>query len=171
MSDSNRPSRAGRVVRAGLLSFIPGYPIYRALQSLKQTVRTGAQTLSDRTEDLAAQRRDSRVATYSEAMAKRTEDSMPLEAIERLCARHKQFFMTMTCVSIAFVLGSLFGENYFGALIGFLFSMLCVMFALKYEHRLWQMETGRAAPDEPLGSFRQFFSTPGAIRRVLDLHL
>lgn len=171
MSDGKSSGRAGRIVRFGLLSFVPGYPLYRALQSLKQTVRAGTQTLSDQTDDLAAQRRDPRVVTYNEALKKRTEDSMPLDVIERSCVLYKRFFLALACVSLAFVLGSVIGESYFSSLIGFLFAVLCMMFALKYEHRVWQMETGRAAPDEPLGGFRRFFGTPGAIRRMLDPRL
>jgi hypothetical protein len=72
---------------------------------------------------------------------------------------------------VSFVIGSLGGRNLFGAFLGLLFVALCGLFALKYEHRVWQIETGRAAPDEPLGGYRQFFSRKGAIKRLFNPHL
>lgn len=171
MSNRRQRSRAGQVVRFGLLSLIPGYPIYKAAASLKKNVQLGAKTLADRNRQLAEQRRDPRVVTYNEALAKRTPESLPLEEIELSSVRHKRFFLAVATVSAAFLFGSTVGGNYFGTFLGGLFVVFCLMLAIKYEHRLWQMETGKAAPDEPLGGFRQFFSTPGVLKRILNPRL
>ncbi|HGO6128544.1 TPA: hypothetical protein ACK3RK_007129 [Burkholderia cepacia] len=171
MSDRKQRSRAGRVVRFGLLSLVPGYPIYKAAASLKENIRLGVKTLADRNRQLAEQRKDPHVVTYNEALAKRTPESLPLEAIELSCVRHKRFFLAIATVSAAFLFGSTLGGNYFGSFLGGLFVLFCLMLAVKYEHRLWQMETGKASPDEPLGGFRKFFATRGVLNRILNPRL
>ncbi|SEI14419.1 hypothetical protein [Paraburkholderia hospita] len=171
MSNRKQRSRTGQIVRFGLLSLVPGYPIYRAVGSLKKNIQLGMKTLGDRNRELAAQRRDLHAVTYNEAIAKRTAESLPLEAIERSCVRHKRFFLSIAAISAAFLFGSTIGGNYFGTFLGGLFVLFCVMLSVKYEHRLWQMETGRAAPDKPLGGFRRFFATRGVVMRILSPRL
>lgn len=169
-STEKKPTAARRIARSGLY-LIPGYPLVKAVSSMKDTVSTGLQTITDQNRELAAQRRNPRSRTFNEALAMRSPDALPLETIERWCARKKQFFMAVAFVSASFLFGSTVARNYFGTLIGLLFTSLCLMFVLKFEHQLWQIETGRANPDEPLGGYRQFFARRGALMRVLDPRL
>lgn len=169
-STEKKPTVARRLARSGLY-LIPGYPLVKAAASMKDTVSTGLQTITDQNRELAAQRRNPRLRTFNEALARRSADALPLEVIERSCARKKQFFMAVGFVSASFLFGSTLGHNYFGTLIGLLFTFFCLMFVLKFEHQLWQIETGRAAPDEPLGGYRQFFACAGAFRRLIDPRL
>lgn len=165
-----KPGAARRIARSSLY-LIPGYPLVKAAASMKETVATGLQTITDQNRELAAQRKNPRSRTFNEAMARRSSDALPLAAIERGCTRKKQFFLAVVFISASFLFGSVVGHNYFGTLIGFLFTVLCLMFVLKFEHQMWQIESGRAAPDEPLGGYRQFFARPGAFRRLLDPRL
>jgi len=169
-STEKKSSAARRIARSSLY-LIPGYPLVKAATSMKDTVATGLQTITDQNRELAAQRRNPRSRTFNEALAMRSPEAMPLEAIERLCTRKKQFFMAVAFVSASFIFGSAIGHNYFGTLIGLLFTFFCLMFVLKFEHQLWQIETGRAAPDKPLGGYRQFFAQPGTFRRLFDPRL
>lgn len=170
MSNVNKRSAARRIGRLALYA-VPGYAVVKAFGSLKATVSTGAKTLGDRNRELAAQRKNPRVATYNEAIAKRPEDAMPLEAIEQSSIFHKRFFLAIAAVASAFLIGSTIGGNYLGTFLGALFVMFCLMLALKYEHRLWQLETGRAAPDKPLGGYRKFFRARGALLRIISPRL
>lgn len=174
MSDSQgaekKPTVARRIARSGLY-LIPGYPLIKAATSMKDTVSTGLQTITDQNRELAAQRRNPRSRTFNEALAMRSADALPLDAIERRCARKKQFFMAMAFVSASFLFGSTMGGNYFGTLIGLLFTFFCLMFVVKFEHQLWQIETGRTAPDEPLGGYRRFFASRAALTRLPDPRL
>lgn len=174
MSESERtegkPRGHGRTARAGLY-LVPGYPVIKAVASMKDAAASGMKTIADRHRELAAQRVNPRSRTFNEAMALRSRDALPLEAIERSCLRRKQVSVAFAFVSLSFVIGSLGGHNVFGAFLGLLFVALCGLFALKYEHRVWQIETGRAAPNEPLGGYRQFFARKGAIKRLFDPHL
>lgn len=170
--NKKEPSSVGRrVMRYGLLSMIPGYSIYRALASLKESVNTGAETIRDNNRELAERRKRKRVSTYNEALTKRTEESMSLAEIDRLSKRRKRMFLAAAFISAAFVLGSVVAKNYLGSLLGLLFILFCLLHVVKYEHRLWQMETGAKAPDEPLGSFGQFFASRGAFRRIFNPYL
>jgi hypothetical protein len=166
----DKPRAARRAARAGLY-LVPGYPLIKTVASLKETAVGGIRTIADRHRELAAQRGNPTSRTFGEAMAMRSPDALPLEAIERSCLRRKQVSLAFAVVSVSFVIGSLGGRNLFGAFLGLLFVALCGLFALKYEHRVWQIETGRAAPDEPLGGYRQFFSRKGAIKRLFNPHL
>ena len=165
-----KTTAARRIARSGLY-LIPGYPLVKAAASMKDTVATGLQTITDQNRELAAQRRNPRSRTFNEALAMRSAEALPLGTIERRCARKKQFFMAVAFVSASFLFGSTMGGNYFGTLIGLLFTFFCLMFAVKFEHQLWQIETGRTTPDEPLGGYRQFFACRGALRRLFDPRL
>ncbi|MGN6232378.1 MAG: hypothetical protein ACTHNZ_14615 [Trinickia sp.] len=167
---TDKPRALRRASRAGLY-LVPGYPVIKAVASVRDAAAGGIRTIADRHQELAAQRADPRSRTFNEAMALRSQDALSLEAIERSCMRRKQVSMAFAFVAVSFVIGSLGGHNVFGAFLGVLFVALCGLFALKYEHRVWQIETGRAAPNEPLGGYRQFFARKGAIKRLLDPHL
>jgi len=49
--------------------------------------------------------------------------------------------------------------------------VFCGMFMIKHEHQIWQLETGRAAPDAPLGGFKEFFASKGMLARLLNPRL
>ncbi|PMS17085.1 hypothetical protein C0Z18_21775 [Trinickia dabaoshanensis] len=174
MSDAQEPQersrKRSRAWRAGLY-LVPGYAVIRAAASMKETATGGMRTIADRHRELSERRVNPHSRTFNEAMALRAADALPLEAIERSCLQRKQVSMAVAFVSASFVIGSLGGRNLFGAFVGLLFVGLCCLFALKYEHRIWQIETGRAAPDEPLGGYRQFFARKGAIKRLFNPHL
>lgn len=167
---TKKSSAARSAARSGLY-LVPGYSLVKAVASMKNAVATGAKTIADQNRELAAQRRNPRSRTFNEALAMRPADALPLDAIERSCRRRKQLSMAVACVSASFVLGSLIGHNGFGAFLGLLFVVFCLMFVLKHEHRLWQIETGRAAPDVPLGGYKRFFACKGALKRLFDPHL
>ncbi|RDU98729.1 hypothetical protein [Trinickia dinghuensis] len=174
MSESDRPEDKPRpkyrAARAGLY-LVPGYPVIKAMASMKDAAAGGMRTIADRHRELAAQRVNPRSRTFNEAMALRRPDALPLAAIERSCLRRKQVSMAVAFVSASFVVGSIGGHNVFGAFLGLLFVGLCGLFALKYEHRIWQIEAGRAAPDEPLGGYGRFFASKGALKRLLNPRL
>lgn len=166
----DKSGKTARIARSGLY-LIPGYSVVKAVASMKETAATGMRTIVDQHRELVAQRTNPRTRTFSEALSSRSADALPLEAIERSCVRRKQLSMAIASVSVSFVLGSGLGHNYFGMFLGLLFAVFCLMFVLKFEHRLWQIEQGRASPDAPLGGYGQFFSVRGAIKRLLDPHL
>lgn len=166
----DKPRGKHRAARAGLY-VVPGYSLVKAAASMRDVAAGGVMTLAERHRALAAQRRNPRSRTFNEALALRSGDALPLASIERACLRRKQLSLAVAFVSLSFVLGSAGGRNFFGAAVGSLFVGLCAMFALKYEHRLWQMETGRASPDAPLGGYGAFFAAKGAIKRVLNPRL
>lgn len=161
---------AYRAARAGLY-LIPGYPLIKTVASMKEAAAGGLRTIADRHREVSAQRVNPTSRTFGEAMALRAPDALPIEAIARSCLRRKQVSLAFAVVSVSFVIGSVGGHHLFGAFLGLLFVALCGLFALKYEHRMWQIETGRAAPDEPLGGYRQYFARKGAIKRLLDPHM
>jgi hypothetical protein len=161
---------ASRAVRAGLY-LVPGYAVIRAAASMKDATAGGMRTIADRHRELSARRVNPHSRTFNEAMARRSPDALPLEAIERSCVRRKQVSMAVAFVSASFVIGSVVGGNVFGSFLGLLFVALCCLFSLKYEHRIWQIETGRAAPDEPLGGYGRFFERKGAIKRLFNPRL
>lgn len=166
MTKSTKPPR--NLVRRVAMHAIPGYTLYKAMDSFRSVTVQGLRTMADHRRKLSHQRRNPAVVTYREALAKRSESSLPLEVIARSCLRHKRFFLAMGAIALSFSGGSLLGQNYFGGTIGVMFTGLCFLFVLKYEHRIWQMEEGEKHPDKPLGSFRKFFSSKGCVVRLFD---
>jgi hypothetical protein len=170
MSESvnNGKSTTGRRIARGALYLIPGYPVVKAAASVKETVAGGLKTIADQNRQLSAERANPRVSTFKEALARRSAEALPLEAIERSCIRKKQSFFAMAIVATGFLFGSTLSGNYFGTLLGLLFVLFCLMFVVKHEHQLWQIETGMAAPDSPLGGYTQFFKSQGVFVRLLN---
>lgn len=168
---SDKKITTGRRIARASLYLIPGYPIIKTLRSAKEAIAGGAQVIADQNRELAEQRRSPRTRTWNEALAARSEDALPLREIQRLCVRRKQLAMALGFVAICFVLHSAFGGKLVGTALGTLFVLLCLMFMLKYEHQLWQMATGPAAPDEPLGGLSRFIESRGAVGRLFNAHL
>ena len=76
-STEKKPTVARRLARSGLY-LIPGYPLVKAAASMKDTVSTGLQTITDQNRELAAQRRNPRLRTFNEALARRSAESSPV---------------------------------------------------------------------------------------------
>jgi len=170
MSREEKPRMRRRIARMSLYA-IPGYPILKAIASLKATAATGLKTIVDQNRELTDQRKNPRTSSFNDAMARRSEDALPLESIERNCLRRKQFYLAAACIALSFVTASALGGNYYGSLLGLMFMVFCGMFMIKHEHQIWQLETGRAAPDAPLGGFKEFFASKGMLARLLNPRL
>src|SRR5690348_10931066 len=116
-AEQEKPRARYRAARAGLY-LVPGYSLVKAVGSMKDVAAGGMKTIADRHRQLAAQREHPRSRTFNEAMALRSADALPLEAIARSCLRKKQLSLAVAFVSSSFVVGSLGGRNGFGAVIG-----------------------------------------------------
>ncbi|WP_412548939.1 hypothetical protein Q2T91_16115 [Ralstonia pseudosolanacearum] len=168
----DNPSVGRRVGKFVVFNMIPGYPVYKALKSAKETAGTGVATVHDLVAELEKRKPQKKtIRTYRQALALRTADSLPLRTIARNCLNMKRLCLSVAFVSAAFVLGSVVGANYLGSFLGVLFVMFCLLHVVKYEHRLWQLDTGPLQPDEPLGGFGDFFRSNGAWLRLLSPHL
>ncbi|WP_459199428.1 hypothetical protein ACQVRX_07300 [Ralstonia pseudosolanacearum] len=170
--NKDKPS-VGRILgKFVALNMIPGYPVYKALKSVKETSGTGAATVIDLAAELKKRKPKARVIrTYREALALRTPESLPLRTIAKICLTRKRLFLAAAFISSAFVLGSLIATSYLGSFLGALFILFCLLHVVKYEHRLWQLDTGPLQPDEPLGGFRDFFQSKGSWLRLVSPHL
>lgn len=170
MSNNTKKASIGyRVARASLY-MVPGYPIYKAFQSAKETTVGGAKTVRDLHNQLKRQRPTTRhVRTYREAIAQvRTADSLPLEQIAR-----DRLYRKRVCLAVAYLcfLSFIYGVvgGYFLVVFNSVFAvMLPLLFTFKYEHQLWQLEIGPQRPDEPLASYGDFFRARGALLRLFS---
>lgn len=172
---SNEPKKAniGHRVKRASLYLIPGYPIVRAFKSAKDTVGSGYKTLRDLTADIEKQRPEGHriIRTYREALAMRPADALPLEQIARDRLNRKRLCLAFILVCASYAVGGLAAGNVIEVMNGILGISLPALFAVKYEHQLWQIETGPQRPDEPLGSYQDFFRSPGALWRFLNPRL
>lgn len=141
------------------------------ITSIKETVGSGYATIKDINARMAKKRRKPRVRTFKQAMSARPRDAIPLGQITRSCLYNRRVALLAAFFSMVFSVASLVPGNYFGALTGLLFVILCLIVALKYAHRSWQIERGEAAPDEPLGSIKDFFASKGSIPYLLNPRL
>lgn len=163
---------AAKIVRSVALNMIPGYPVVKALTSAKKAIGSGAATLHDLASGLEKQELDGRlVRTWREAIESRPPDAVPLQTIARDCLIKKRLSMTVALLSLGYLTGGLVGENYVAIFNGMIGMALPVLFVVREEHRLWQMDVGPKQPDAPLPGYREFFRTPGAFRRLLDARL
>jgi len=168
---AEKPSVGRRLARASLY-MVPGYPIVVALRSARATVGSGAATIADLRTKLAKKKaRPRRIRTYREAIANRSVDALPLKTIARDCVRRKRlalFFAYLGCIYLLVGLIEWRALTIFNAILAM---ALPAPFAVREEHRLWQMETGPKNPDAPLGSIGQFFKTRGVAWRLLNPYL
>ncbi|TAM52410.1 MAG: hypothetical protein EPN57_13210 [Paraburkholderia sp.] len=173
MSNETKKTSIGRRVARGIAyNMVPGYPIYKAFSSGKEMIVGGAKTVLDQYKELERQRPTSRIVrTYREALALRPADAAPLESIARHCLNCKRMclFVAYLCL-LSFIYGVV-GRYFLVVFISVFAAELPLLFTVKYEHRLWQLETGPLRPDEPLGSYGDFFRSRGALLRLFNPRL
>jgi hypothetical protein len=163
---------AGKIVRSVALNMIPGYPIVMAFTSAKKAIGSGATTLRNFAGGLEKQEPDRHlVRTWREAIESRPPDAAPLETIARVCLIKKRLSMTVAFLSLGYLTGGVLGANYVAIFNGLLGMALPMLFVVREEHRLWQMDVGPKQPDVPLPGYREFFRAPGVCRRLLDARL
>jgi hypothetical protein len=171
MSEQKR-NVSGKIVRSVALNMIPGYPVVKALTSAKKTIGSGAETVRDLAGDLKNQKPKSRrIRTWREAIENRPVAALPLEAIARDCLRRKRVCMVFAFICLSYAAGGLIGCNFFAVSNGILGTALPLLFIVREEHRLWQLEVGPAQPDAPLPGYWEFFRTQGIILRLLNARL
>jgi hypothetical protein len=172
---SNETKKAGigrRVARGIAYNMIPGYPIYKAFASGKEMIAGGAKTVRDQYKELERQRPTTRIVrTYREALALRPADAAPLEWIARHCLNCKRMCLFVAYLSFLSFIYGVVGGYFLVVFIGVFSALLPLLFAVKYEWRLWQLETGPQQPDAPLGSLRDFFRSRGALLRLFNPRL
>ncbi|MEX3843182.1 hypothetical protein [Paraburkholderia sp. BR10882] len=172
MSNETKKSGVGRRIKRASLYMLPGYPIYKAFQSVKETAGSGAKTLRDLHNELERQRPTTRqVRTYREALALRPADALPLKQIARKCLNSKRVCLTVSLACFLYFIWGVFSGDMLAVFKSVFGAMLPLLFTVKYEHQLWQLETGPQRPDEPLGSYRDFFRSRGAILRLVNPRL
>ncbi|MFC0402545.1 hypothetical protein [Paraburkholderia rhizosphaerae] len=173
MSNETKKTSIGRRVAHASFYMIPGYPVYKAFQSAKETASSGAKTLRDLHNELERQRLSTRrTRTYREAIEQvRTADSLPLEQIARKCLNSKRVCLLVAYLCLLYFIYGVVGGDFLAVFNSVFGAMLPLLFTVKYEHRLWQLETGPQRPDEPLGSYRDFFRSRGALLRLANPRL
>lgn len=170
--NKDKPSIGRRVGKVVVLNMIPGYPVYKALKSAKGAVVDGGATIHDLWSELEKRKpKKKTIRTYREALALRTADSLPLKTIAQNCLSKKRLCLAVVAISLAYLVGGLIGGNYLTACTGLLAACLPALFGIKFEHQLWQLDTGPLRPDEPLGGLRDFFRSKGAWLRLFSPHL
>jgi hypothetical protein len=161
-----------KVARGVLFNMIPGYPIVAALRSARRTAGSGAETLRDLQSELRTTKSRARqVRTWREALEARPLDALPLAKIKADCVTRKRLSLIMVFFCLCSSFGYLVGGHYVGVFNGVLGIGLPVLFIVREEHRLWQMEAGPQQPDEPLPGYRQFFRSGGIALRLLNPRL
>lgn len=147
---------------------LPLLPWRASWRSMKNTIGSGVETIKDINKQIEATRRNPKIRTFAEAMASRPHDAVPLAQIEKTCLINKRIALFFWLLSVAYTIGSVVPENYMGAVLGALFSIFCLLIALKYQHRLWQIRKGKASPDKPLGSVLEYMREPGWIKKLFS---
>lgn len=172
MSNETKNTGIGRRIKRASLYMIPGYPVYKAFQSAKETASSGAKTLRDLHNELERQRPTTRhVRTYREALALRPADALPLPQIARKCLNSKRVCLTISFACLLYLIWGVFSGDFLAVFNSVFGAMLPLLFTVKYEHQLWQLEVGPQRPDEPLGSYRDFFRSRGAFLRLVNPRL
>ena len=172
MNNETKKKGFGRRIARASLYIIPGYPIFRAFKSAKDAMGSGAKTVRDLKDEIDRQKPTTRhVRTYREALARRPADALPLERIAQDCLNKKRLCLVFVALCTSYAFGGMLGGDCFAVVNGILGIGLPMLFAVKYERQLWQMETGPRQPDAPLGSFRDFFRSRGALSRLFNPRL
>ena len=172
MSATDKKTSVGRRIARASLYMIPGYPLVKAARSLKATAGSGLETLRYLTGELDnSKAKTRRVRTWNQAIANHAADAQSLEIIERDCVRRKQVCLIFAFICASYALGGLLGGNYFAVFGGLVGMALPSLFAVREEHRLWQMENGPKSPDMPLRGYRDFFRERGVVLRLLNPRL
>ncbi|WP_247308932.1 hypothetical protein [Ralstonia pseudosolanacearum] len=171
-ANKGKPSVGRRVGKFVVFNMIPGYPVYKALKAAKDTAGTGAATVHDLVAELERRKPQRKIVrTYREALALRTPESLPLKAIAQSCLNRKRVCLAVVTIALAYAVGGAIGGSYLTAFIGLLAFFLPALFAVQFEHQLWQLDTGPLRPDEPLGGFSDFFQSKGSWLRLVSPHL
>jgi len=172
MSNETKNTGIGRRIKRASLYMIPGYPVYRAFQSAKETASSGAKTLRDLHNELERQRPTARhVRTYREALALRPADALPLPQIARKCLNSKRVCLLVAYLCLLYLIYGVVVGDFLAVFNSVFGAMLPLLFTVKCEHQIWQLETGPQRPDEPLGSYRDFFRSSGALLRLVNPRL
>jgi hypothetical protein len=172
MSNATKKNSIGRRVARASLYMVPGYPVYKAFKSAKETASSGAKTLRDLHNELERQRPTARcVRTYREALALRPADALPLAQIARHCLNSKRVCLFVSYLCLLYFIYGVVGGDFLAVFNSVFGAMLPLLFAVKYEWRLWQLDTGPQQPDAPLGSLRDFFRSRGAFGRFFNPRL
>ncbi|PQV45157.1 hypothetical protein [Paraburkholderia sp. BL21I4N1] len=172
MTNETKKTSIGRRVARASLYMVPGYPVYKAFQSAKETASSGAKTLRDLHNELERQRPTTRhVRTYREALAVRPADALPLPQIMRKCLNSKRVCLLVAYLCLLYFIYGVVGGDFLAVFNSVFGAMLPLLFTVKYEHQLWQLESGPQRPDEPLGSYRDFFRSRGALLRLVNPRL
>ncbi len=152
-----------RIARLSLY-IIPFYPVFKTAQSIRRTAGLGISEWRHRRARLAEARKRPRVVTFREALANRPADALPLEVIQRDRLMRKRMALAFSLLSLPFLIHAYI----LSLLLGLLFVVICSLNVIKFEHQLWQIETGLADPDRPLGGLRTFLATPHVWVRCLN---
>jgi len=156
------------IVRVVMLPLLPWKWTWNSMRS---NIGNGVKTIQDLNAQLTKMRRSPKICTFAEAMARRPPDALSLGEIESICLFNKRIALFFWLLSMTYSLASFVPNNYFGVVLGLLFSAFCLLFAFKYQHRLWQIRVGRKHPDRELGSIKQFVRTPGWIAMLFSPEL
>lgn len=172
MSNETKNTGIGRRIKRASLYMIPGYPVYKSFQSAKETASSGARTLRDLHNGLERQRPTARhVRTYREALALRPANALPLPQIARKCLDSKRVCLLVAYLCLLYLIYGVVAGDFLAVFNSVFGAMLPLLFTVKYEHQIWQLETGPQRPDEPLGGYRDFFLCRGALLRLVNPRL
>lgn len=163
MSKNARRTLIRRIARLSLYA-IPFYPVFKTAQSIRRTAGLGLSGWHQRRARLTEARKNLRALTFREALARRPADALPLEAIRRDRLMRKRTALFFGVLSLPFLMHAYL----LSLLLGFLFVVICGLNVVKFEHQLWQIETGLADPDRPLRGLRAFLAMPHVWLRCLN---
>lgn len=153
------------------LNMIPGYPLIGAVKGFREAAAPGASVIVDLAKRMPQKRTSKRVRTWSQAIAARPADALPLREIERINTRAKRIFMVAGFLGLCFNLGNAINHNWTGILSCGLFMLICLMQMFKFELRLRQMETGPLNPDQFLMAAGEFLRGKGFVKHLLNPRL
>lgn len=139
--------------------------------SMKRTVESGWNTIKDLDADMKERRKNPRIRTFREAMALRPRGAVSVRQIELSCLYNRRVALAFAFLAVVYSVSSIVAGSFFGALTGFLFTVLCALKALQYAHRSWQIERGKANPSAPLGSLQDFWRSKGSLLYTLNPRL
>lgn len=160
MKHASPPSCARQPIRRMARYLIPFYPLFVLVLSMKGTMNSGMTVLRHRWMSHRDQENPERILTFSEALACRSADALPLEEIDRLCLKRKRIALISAFFALCSLIGSVLGGHFFPACMSLLALLYCALALIKYAHRAWQIERGRLRPDYPLASLREFLASP-----------
>ncbi len=160
MKQAFQPSRIKPPIRQMARYLIPFYPLFVLLLSMRRTMYSGVPLLRHQWMSHRDQENPERILTFSEALACRSADALPLDEIERLSLKRKRIALISAFFALCSLIGSVLGGRFFPACMSLLALLYCALALIKYAHRTWQIERGRLRPDCPMASLREFLARP-----------